>query len=50
MNEMFAALAHPIRSQLFSRLVRSGASARTLSGYFEVSRPAISQHLKILGQ
>lgn len=48
MNEMFAALAHPIRSKLFSLLVRSEASARTLSGYFDVSRPAISQHLKIL--
>lgn len=48
MNEMCAALAHPIRSRLFSLLVRSEASARTLSEHFDVSRPAISQHLQIL--
>ncbi len=48
MSRIFAALAHPIRSKLFSLLVRSEASARTLAGYFDVSRPAISQHLKIL--
>lgn len=47
-SEMFAALAHPIRSKLFSLLLGTEASARTLAGYFDVSRPAISQHLQIL--
>lgn len=47
-SEMFSALAHPIRSKLFSLLLRTEASARTLADYFDVSRPAISQHLQIL--
>lgn len=47
-SEMFSALAHPIRSKLFSLLLGTEASARTLAEYFDVSRPAISQHLQIL--
>jgi DNA-binding transcriptional ArsR family regulator len=45
---VLAALAHPIRCKLFGLLIRGHASARTLSTSFEVSRPAISQHLAIL--
>lgn len=47
-SKLFSALAHPIRSKLFTLLLGTEASARTLSSYFDVSRPAISQHLQIL--
>ena len=44
----FAALADPTRRQVFERLARRPASVGELAGALPVSRPAVSQHLKVL--
>lgn len=43
-----AALGDPTRRAIFERLKRSGASVGDLAERFPVSRPAVSQHLKVL--
>jgi len=44
----FAALADPTRRAIFERLARSPGAVGELAGELPVSRPAVSQHLKIL--
>ncbi len=44
----FAALADPTRRQIFERLARKPASVGRLAARLTVSRPAVSQHLKVL--
>ena len=44
----FAALADPTRRQVFERLARKSLSVGDLAARLPVSRPAVSQHLKIL--
>ncbi len=44
----FAALANPTRREIFERLARSSASVGDLAAELPVSRPAVSQHLKVL--
>jgi DNA-binding transcriptional ArsR family regulator len=44
----FAALADPTRRQVFERLARKSLSVGELAAGLPVSRPAVSQHLKIL--
>ena len=44
----FAALADPTRLAVFERLARSPAAVHELAQEFPVSRPAISQHLRVL--
>jgi DNA-binding transcriptional ArsR family regulator len=47
-NDIFQAIAHPVRRRVLD-LLRDGAKpAMTLARPFEVSAPAISQHLKVL--
>lgn len=48
MAEAFAALGHPTRCRLLQLLLANDESARALADHFEVSRPAISQHLAVL--
>jgi DNA-binding transcriptional ArsR family regulator len=45
---MFTALSHPIRCDLLTLLFQEEGTAEILARNFDVSRPAISQHLKIL--
>ena len=45
---IFRALADPSRRRLLDRLVAGDASAGELAEGFETSRPAVSQHLKVL--
>jgi len=47
-SERFAALADPTRREIFERLSRRAASVGELAGQLPVSRPAVSQHLKVL--
>lgn len=42
------ALADPTRRQIFERLQKGPTSVGTLAGTLPISRPAVSQHLKIL--
>src|SRR6516162_8001133 len=43
-----AALADPTRRAIFERLARSPSAVGDLAREFPVSRPAVSQHLKVL--
>jgi DNA-binding transcriptional ArsR family regulator len=48
LNASFAALADPTRRALLSRLARGEATVMELAKPFEMTQPAISQHLKVL--
>ena len=45
---VFAAIAHPLRRSLLDDLTQGKRSVSRLAKRYEVSRPAISQHLRIL--
>ncbi len=47
-NAAFAALADPTRREVFERLAGGGRSVGELAEGLPVSRPAVSQHLKVL--
>jgi DNA-binding transcriptional ArsR family regulator len=44
----FAALADPTRREIFERLARRPLAVGELASQLPVSRPAVSQHLKVL--
>ncbi|HEU4619787.1 MAG TPA: metalloregulator ArsR/SmtB family transcription factor [Gammaproteobacteria bacterium] len=44
----FAALADPTRREIFERLAKSPRAVGELANELPVSRPAVSQHLKVL--
>ncbi len=46
--DTFSALAHPVRRQLLDLLATGEQSVSQLAARFTVTRPAISQHLKVL--
>lgn len=48
MADVFVAIAHPIRRQILDLLRTQDQTVKSLSGQFDVSRPAVSQHLAIL--
>ena len=48
MANPFAALAEPMRADIVERLARQPMSVGELAALLPVSRPAVSQHLKIL--
>jgi DNA-binding transcriptional ArsR family regulator len=45
---VFGALADPTRRDILTRLARSAATVGDLAANYEISRPAISQHLAVL--
>jgi DNA-binding transcriptional ArsR family regulator len=45
----FAALADPTRRQVFERVAERPRAVGELAAGLPVSRPAVSQHLKVLG-
>jgi DNA-binding transcriptional ArsR family regulator len=47
-NSSFKALAHPIRREIVERLAVGPATVGEVTGDFDVSKPAISRHLKVL--
>ncbi len=49
-NSPFKALSHPIRREIVERLATGPATVGEVTGDFEVSKPAISKHLKVLEQ
>jgi DNA-binding transcriptional ArsR family regulator len=49
-NALFAALADPTRRQVFERLQSGGRPVGEIARGLPVSRPAVSQHLKVLKQ
>ena len=48
LDQTFAALADPTRRAILSRLAMGDASVGELAKPFDMSLPAISQHLKVL--
>ena len=51
LDRTFAALAHPIRRAILTRLASEGsASVSDLAEPFDVSLMAISKHLKVMGE
>jgi len=48
LDAAFAALADPTRRAILARLARGEASVNELAEPFEMTQPAISQHLKVL--
>jgi len=49
-NAVFAALSDPTRREIFERLQSGGRSVGEIARDFPISRPAVSQHLKMLKQ
>lgn len=47
-DRVFAALADPTRRAVFERIVDRPQSVGALAAQLPVSRPAVSQHLKVL--
>jgi DNA-binding transcriptional ArsR family regulator len=47
-DAVFRALADPTRRAIFERLTRGEAAVKDLTGRFNVSQPAVSQHLATL--
>lgn len=47
-NDMFRALAHPLRREIVERLSGGAASVGEVTRDFAVSKPTITRHLKML--
>jgi DNA-binding transcriptional ArsR family regulator len=47
-NKVFHALADPSRRAIFESLTRGEAAVRDLTSRFDISQPAVSQHLAAL--
>jgi DNA-binding transcriptional ArsR family regulator len=45
---VFGAISHPARRRMLDLLVAADRSVNTIAGHFQMSRPAVSQHLRIL--
>jgi DNA-binding transcriptional ArsR family regulator len=48
LDAAFSALADPTRRAILARLARGEATVNELADPFEMTQPAISQHLKVL--
>lgn len=46
--DVFSALANPVRREILMQLRRGPRSVNDLAGGFELSRPAVSEHLQVL--
>ena len=47
-TDVFTAISHPSRRQMLDRLNAAEHSVNDRSAHFEMSRPAVAQHLRIL--
>lgn len=46
--EVFGAISHPARRRMLDLLAECDRSVNAIAGHFEMSRPAVSQHLRVL--
>jgi DNA-binding transcriptional ArsR family regulator len=46
--DVFGAISHPARRRMLDLLTEAERSVSDLAGHFEMSRPAVSQHLRVL--
>ena len=49
-RDVFQAIADPVRREIIDLLAYQPLTVNTVAKHFEVSRPAISKHLKILNE
>lgn len=47
-QDVFGAISHPARRRMLDLLVEADRSVNAIAGHFQMSRPAVSQHLRIL--
>ncbi len=47
-HDVFGAISHPARRRMLDLLVEADRSVNAIAGHFEMSRPAVSQHLRVL--
>jgi DNA-binding transcriptional ArsR family regulator len=47
-DQVFATLANPVRRRLLELLAEGPRNAGSLAGEFALSRPAVSEHLRLL--
>ena len=46
--DVFGAISHPARRRMLDLLARTDHSVNAIAGHFKMSRPAVSQHLRVL--
>lgn len=46
--DVFAAISHPARRRMLDLLADADRSVTALAGHFDMTRPAVSQHLRVL--
>lgn len=46
--DVFGAISHPARRRMLDLLVEADRSVSAIAAHFEMSRPAVSQHLRVL--
>src|SRR4051812_10699673 len=46
--DVFTAISHPARRHMLDLLAEADRSVNTMAGHFKMSRPAVSQHLRVL--
>ena len=46
--DVFAAISHPARRRMIDLLAAADGSVNAIAGHFAMSRPAVSQHLRVL--
>lgn len=47
-QDVFVAISHPARRRILDLLTESDRPVNAIAGHFKMSRPAVSQHLRIL--
>jgi DNA-binding transcriptional ArsR family regulator len=47
-REVFRAISHPVRRRMLDLLVNGDRHVNAIAANFEMSRPAVSQHLRVL--
>jgi DNA-binding transcriptional ArsR family regulator len=46
--DVFTAISHPARRHMLDLLAEADRSVNAIAGHFKMSRPAVSQHLRVL--
>jgi DNA-binding transcriptional ArsR family regulator len=47
-GDVFVAIAHPVRRDILDKLLEGDAPVNRLAAAFDMTRPAVSQHLRVL--
>jgi DNA-binding transcriptional ArsR family regulator len=47
-SDVFSAISHPARRHMLDLLAEADRSVNAMAGHFKMSRPAVSQHLRVL--